>query len=121
MMPYSRSFCAVRHHCYVQLFHAFPLTESGVQLPFADSQAFGCNLQQLVLVNEFQSFLERKYFGRSQGQGFISLVGAGVGQMFGFADVQFNVFGFTVLADDHPSVYPFAGAYEQSAALLGGK
>ena len=39
--------------------------------------------------------------------------------MLGFAHVQLNIFGFSVLTDDHTGVYFGAWSDEQSSSVLG--
>ena len=41
--------------------------------------------------------------------------------MLGFADIQFDVFGFTILSDNHTAVYFFSRTYKECSTILSGE
>ena len=58
---------------------------------------------------------------RCQLQCFISGGRTCIGQMLGLADIQLDVFGLTILSDNHTAVYFFARPDKQSSTLLSGE
>ena len=92
--------------CEMRLFFSW------IQDSLTDAQTLWGDLQQLILVDEFQCLLQAENLRRNQLQCLIRGRGTGVGQVLGLTDVQLDILGFSVLSDHHTAVNLFAGADE---------
>ena len=89
-----------------------------VQLALADTNGLGGDLQQLVLRQKLQRFLQAEDAGRHQPQGVIAAGGAGVGQVLGLADIYGDILALGVLAHHHAGIHLGTGGNEHGAAVL---
>ena len=90
-----------------------------IQNAFADAQAFGRNLQKLIIGQEFQTGLQAHLLGRGQAQRVVAAGSAHIGQLFALADVYDDILHLWALAYYHALVHRGAGLNKQRAALLG--
>jgi len=78
----------------------------------------GGDLDQLVVPDELQGLFQGHLSGSIQTHGLLGGGGAHVGDVLLLADVDIQVIGPTVLANDHSGVDLFARLDEEDAAVL---
>src|SRR5699024_1326546 len=100
-------------------FHGSSFPQSRVQDFLPDTQVLRRHLQKLVGIDELQALLQAQDPGRRKLQRFVRAGGTGIGELFGLADVQLDILGFSVLPDDHSGIDLLARPDKERAALLG--
>ncbi len=78
----------------------------------------GRDFQKLVRIHIFDCLFQRHDSGGNKTKRLIGRRGTRIGQMFGLADIDFNIFGLGGLADNHAGVNFFACADKQDTAFL---
>src|SRR5699024_3554165 len=82
------------------------------------TQRFRCYFEQFICINEIECLLQTEDARRREPECLVGTGGTRVGQMLCLADIELDIFGFSILADDHAGIYFFAGTYEQCTTLL---
>ena len=95
------------------------LAALGVQNLLAEADGLGRDLHQLVLRDVLDGVVQAHVNGRRETNGIVGPVGAEVGELLPFGDVDGEVAGAAVPPDNHPLIHLHAGADEERAALLG--
>ncbi len=89
-----------------------------VEDAFPNADALRCDLQKLVVPKELKRFLKREPTGRDQAQGIIRTGGAGIGELFAFADIDGNILVLGRHADHLSGVDRLTRPEEQGTAFL---
>ena len=96
--------------------HALSLCH--IQNRFAKANALGGYLNQLVLGDKFDRFLEGKLNGGDLRKLFIRAGGAERRQMLFLSNVDLNIIGLRVFANDHTCIHVGSRADKEGAAIL---
>ena len=91
-----------------------------VELTFAEAEGFRGDFEKLVVEEEVDTLLEGILGVRGELDSAVGGVGAHVGQLLFFADVDVEIFLFVAEANDHALVNWDTGRNEEDAAGLGG-
>ena len=92
---------------------AFPYQGS-----FCAYGCFGCNLDQLVVLDEFEALFQAEDAWRDQLERFVGPSCTGVGDMLFLAYIHYNIFTLRADADDHAFIDFQAGADKHTATVL---
>ena len=94
-------------------------SHSGIQNLLADTQIFRCYFKKFIGINKVKCLFEAENARRCQTKCFICAGRTCVSKMFCLTYVQFDIFSFTILSDNHTGIYFLTGSDEESTTLLG--
>jgi hypothetical protein len=85
---------------------------------FSEADGLGGDFDLLVVVDVFHGLLQGEAAGGYQAQGLIGTGGPDIGQFFFFGDVDPEIFGTGVFADDQPGIDRIARVEENGPSRL---
>src|SRR5438105_7758586 len=90
----------------------------GNEMTLPDTDAFGRDLHQFIVGNEFNRVFERELDRRRKRDGFVLAGRAHVGELLALDRIDDQIVVATVNPDDHALVELVARRYEHASALL---